>query len=61
MIDLVKGKAVQCDLDGTRSYDRVVSVCRLNGRDIGHPWRSSVEVLPPRYRRIPRRLPSITR
>jgi endonuclease YncB( thermonuclease family) len=35
MVRLVKGKTVQCDDSGERSYDRIVAVCFLNGRDIG--------------------------
>ncbi len=35
MIRLVAGKAVRCDLDGSRSFDRVVGVCYLDGQDIG--------------------------
>ena len=32
---LVEGKRVTCNLNGTRTYDRRVGVCYLNGRDIG--------------------------
>jgi len=35
MIDLVNGKTVRCELNGERSYDRVIGVCYLNGQDIG--------------------------
>lgn len=35
MIRLVAGKAVRCDLNGERTYDRVVGVCYLNDQDIG--------------------------
>ena len=28
-------KAVRCDLDGSRSFDRMVGVCYLDERDIG--------------------------
>ncbi len=35
MVRLVAGKAVRCDLDGSRSFDRVVGVCYLDGQDIG--------------------------
>ncbi len=35
--DLAEGRRVACEPDGTRSYDRVVAVCRLEdgGDDIG--------------------------
>lgn len=32
---LVNGKDVQCELDGSRTYDRRVGVCFLEGKDIG--------------------------
>ncbi len=32
---LINGKTVRCELDGTRTYDRVVGICFLGGRDIG--------------------------
>lgn len=35
MLELVAGKAVRCDLNGERTYDRVVGVCYLNEQDIG--------------------------
>jgi len=35
MVELVAGKAVRCDLNGERTYDRVVGVCYLNEQDIG--------------------------
>ena len=35
MVRLVKGRIVACDLDGTRTYDRWVGVCYLDGQDIG--------------------------
>lgn len=35
MRELVLGEFVVCQSDGSRSYDRVVAVCVLNGRDIG--------------------------
>lgn len=34
MVRLVRGKAVTCRLDGSRTYDRWVGVCHLDGRDI---------------------------
>jgi len=33
--DLVMGKRVRCKLDGTKTYDRWVGICYLNGQDIG--------------------------
>lgn len=33
--DLAEGRRVECEPDGTRSYDRVVAVCRLDGKDVG--------------------------
>lgn len=35
MKNLVAGKIVSCELDGERSYDRVIGVCYLDGQDIG--------------------------
>lgn len=35
MARLVAGKTVLCELNGERSYDRVIGVCFLNGQDIG--------------------------
>ncbi len=35
MFELVTGKAVRCELNGERTYDRVVGVCYLNDQDIG--------------------------
>ena len=35
MARLVAGKTVRCDLNGERSYDRVIGVCFLDGEDIG--------------------------
>jgi len=35
MLDLVMGNRVRCELDGTKTYDRWVGVCYLNGQDIG--------------------------
>ena len=32
---LVEGRSVRCELDGTKTYDRYVGVCFLNGKDIG--------------------------
>ena len=34
MVRLVRGKTVTCRLDGTRTYDRWVGVCFLDGEDI---------------------------
>ena len=35
MVQLVAGKALRCELNGERSYDRVIGVCFLDGEDIG--------------------------
>jgi endonuclease YncB( thermonuclease family) len=35
MRSLVDGKSVRCELDGTKTYDRFVDTCYLDGRDIG--------------------------
>lgn len=35
MVDLVMSKRVRCELDGTKTHDRWVGICYLNGRDIG--------------------------
>lgn len=35
MARLVNGKTVRCELDGTRSHDRVVGTCFLGNQDIG--------------------------
>lgn len=35
MARLVMGQAVRCELDGTRTYERLVGVCFLMGQDIG--------------------------
>jgi micrococcal nuclease len=35
MRDLVLGKRVRCELNGKKTYDRLVGVCFLGGRDIG--------------------------
>ena len=35
MVDLVMGKRVRCELNGTKTYDRFVGTCYRNGRDIG--------------------------
>jgi endonuclease YncB( thermonuclease family) len=34
MRNMVLGKWVKCELDGSQTYDRCVAVCRLNGADI---------------------------
>jgi micrococcal nuclease len=34
MREMVLGKWVECELDGSGIYDRCVAVCRLNGTDI---------------------------
>jgi micrococcal nuclease len=35
MLDLVMGKRVRCELDGTKTHDRWVGICYLNGLDFG--------------------------
>tara|TARA_B110000305_G_scaffold144808_1_gene160996 strand:- start:134 stop:565 length:432 start_codon:yes stop_codon:yes gene_type:complete len=35
MTDLVMGKRVRCELDGSKTHDRFVGVCYLDGKDIG--------------------------
>jgi micrococcal nuclease len=35
MTALVRGRRVSCTLDGSRTHDRWVGVCYLNGQDIG--------------------------
>ena len=35
MKHLVNGKTVRCDLNGEKTYDRLVGTCYVNGRDIG--------------------------
>jgi endonuclease YncB( thermonuclease family) len=35
MQHLVAGKTVRCELSGERSFDRVIGVCFLDGKDIG--------------------------
>ena len=32
---LILGRQVRCEPDGTRTFDRVVALCRLDGRDLG--------------------------
>ena len=34
MIELLHGRRVRCELDGTRTYDRCVAFCYLDGADI---------------------------
>src|SRR5918992_1657755 len=34
MIELVHGRVVRCELDGTRTYDRCAGICYLDGVDI---------------------------
>ena len=34
MIELVQGRMVRCDLDGTRTYDRCAGVCYLDAVDL---------------------------
>ena len=35
MVKLVMGQRLRCDLDGSRSHDRLVGTCYLGDRDIG--------------------------
>ena len=35
MIDLVMGKHVRCELDGSKTHDRFVGICYLDEQDIG--------------------------
>jgi len=35
MTDLVMGKRVRCELDGSKTHDRFVGICFLDGQDIG--------------------------
>ncbi len=35
MRDLVLSEAVNCELNGKKTYDRLVGTCYLNGKDIG--------------------------
>lgn len=35
MQNYVKGKNITCDLNGERSYDRVIGICYADGQDIG--------------------------
>lgn len=37
MVDLVMDQELACDLTGERSYDRLIGVCYLKGRDIAAP------------------------
>jgi endonuclease YncB( thermonuclease family) len=34
LIQIVKGQRVSCELDGTKSHDRVVGICYVEGRDV---------------------------
>ncbi len=34
LIELVRGQHIICELDGTTSYDRVVGICYVGGRDL---------------------------
>ncbi len=34
LIQIVKGRPVSCELDGTTSHDRVVGICYVSGRDV---------------------------
>jgi endonuclease YncB( thermonuclease family) len=41
MIELVHGRQVRCELDGTRTYDRSAGICYLNGRDVAEAMVSA--------------------
>jgi len=34
LIELIRGQHITCELDGTRSYDRVVGICYAGGQDL---------------------------
>jgi micrococcal nuclease len=34
MVEMVLGRELSCDLDGTRTYDRCVGICYFDGEDI---------------------------
>lgn len=35
MVNFLRGKAIECQLNGDRTYDRFVGVCFADGQDIG--------------------------
>ncbi len=35
MVNFLRGKAIECKLNGERTYDRYVGVCYADGQDIG--------------------------
>ncbi|WP_422049904.1 thermonuclease family protein [Shimia sp.] len=35
MVNYLRGKSVECQLNGQRSYDRYIGVCFADGQDIG--------------------------
>ncbi|WP_367647446.1 thermonuclease family protein [Ruegeria arenilitoris] len=35
MVNYLRGKAVECQLTGERTYDRYVGVCYVDGQDVG--------------------------
>ena len=41
MIELVHGRQVRCELDGSRTYDRCAGICYLEGRDIAEAMVSA--------------------
>jgi len=50
MLDLVDGKRVRCELNGAKTYDRLVGICYLGDRDIGEAVISAGLALDcPRY------------
>jgi micrococcal nuclease len=52
MADLVMGKRVRCELDGSSTHDRFVGACYLHGRDIGEAViKAGLALDCPRYSR----------
>ena len=38
MIELVHGRVLRCELDGTRTYERCVGICFVEGRISPRRW-----------------------
>jgi len=34
LIEIIAGRPVSCDLDGTKTHDRIVGICTIAGRDV---------------------------
>jgi len=34
MIEIIAGRPVSCELDGTKTHDRIVGICTIAGRDV---------------------------